>query len=704
MSVLFTLIIARQLNWRLCAVLGVISLLGALITVFLLPRKSKLNSFVFLTIAFAFAMFAVRCAFYVEPIQTLNGITSEIVGTVVDEPVFDGERYLYRVRVDKVAESDIADFKTIISSRRDLKLSAFDNLSGTVNFYNDVNDTHRSENVFIRGYVNEYKTKLKISRGKETPYRYAISARRAVRSAISGRLNGDEGALMTSVLIGDKGSMSKSALNSIRVSGISHITVVSGLHLSILTGVMLKFFVSFMRSKRKASAATLLFVVAMMALAGFTPSVVRSGITCTIYLLGTIILKRSRPLHSLCIAALLQCLLNPFVVYSLSFLLSTFSTLGIITLEPKIRRFLYKAPICRFKIARGISSAVALSLSAQILTLPIVITTFGYITPLSVLTNIIVGLPVTGLVCLSAVASLLCISGVFAYLGNFLMLIAGLDGKFILFVSDIMSKPGFSTVRIASLAAYMVIGGICIIFGACLLLPRLYRFRLIAVLMCFVIAVGCCYYAVVENPTVTVTSFVTNKGAAVLIRDGDYAALIGSTAKVYYANNVSAAVNNLGIEKVNLIILPESEMLSGAAPDLLRNLSAEKIIYNDERIDLMKLDGATRSKYTECRIDMTERVSAEINRGYILLSVCGKSIVVPTARTKTPTCDILVSPPEFITTTSSPKYAIISGSTPLALAAGERLSRLGTTSYVVGQTRSLSTYIRGESVSFSPFK
>ena len=118
----------------------------------------------------------------------------------------------------------------------------------------------------------------------------------------------------------------------------------------------------------------------------------------------------------------------------------------------------------------------------------------------------------------------------------------------------------------------------------------------------------------------------------------------------------------------------------------------------------MKLDGATRSKYTECRIDMTERVSAEIRRGYILLSVCGKSIVVPTARTKTPTCDILVSPPEFITTTSSPKYAIISGSTPLAFAAGERLSCLGTTSYVVGETHSFSAYIRGESVSFSPFK
>lgn len=684
--------------------LGVISLLGALITVFLLPRKNKLNSFVFLTIAFAFAMFAVRCAVYVEPIQTLNGITSEIVGTVIDEPVFDGERYLYRVRVSDVADRDVSDFKVIISSRRDLKLSAFDNVSGTVTFYSDVNDTYRSENIFIRGYVNATENELAISHGKETLYRYAISARQAVRDAISRRIDGDEGALITSVLIGDRGSMSETSLNAIRMSGISHITVVSGMHLSILTGVMLKFFGSFMRSRRKASTATLLFVVAIMALAGFTPSVVRSGITCTIYLLGTIILKRSKSFHSLCIAALLQCLLNPLVVYSVSFLLSTFSTLGIITLEPKMRRFLYELRICRFKIARGILSAVAQSLSAQIMSLPIVITVFGYVTPLSILTNVIVGLPVTGLVCLSAISSLLCISGVFAYLGNFALLIAGLDAKFVLFVSDTISKPSFSSVRVTSLAAYIVIGVICLMLGAYLLLPKLYRFRLVAVLVSFAISVGCCYYAVVESTTVTVTSFVTNKGAAVLIRDGDYAALIGSTAKVYYANNVSAAVKYLGIDKVDLIILPESEMLSGAAPDLLRNLSAENIIYNDERIDLMKLDGANRSKYTECKIDMTERISAEINGGYILLSVCGKSVVVPTARAKTPKCDILIAPPEFITTTSYAKYAIISGSTPLALAAGEKLSRFGTTSYVVGQTRSLSTYIRGNSVSFSPFK
>ena len=53
------------------------------------------------------------------------------------------------------------------------------------------------------------------------------------------------------------------------------------------------------------------------------------------------------------------------------------------------------------------------------------------------------------------------------------------------------------------------------------MLPKLYRFRLVAVLVSFAISVGCCYYAVVENATVSVTSFVTDKAAAAFLVASD---------------------------------------------------------------------------------------------------------------------------------------------------------------------------------------
>ncbi len=701
MSVLFTLIIARQLNWRLCAVLGVICLLTALIIAFILPRKEKLKGLVLLSAAFALGLYSVRCAVYVEPIRALDGVTSEITASVTDEPIFDGDSFFYRIRVDNVAENNIGSFNAVIQSRKDLKLSAFDDIAGTVTFYEGLTDAYYSENAFICAYVNAGDDGFTVTKGKSTVYRYAIAARGAVRDAISGRINTDEGALMTSVLIGDKSMMSEAARDAIRVSGISHITVVSGLHLSILMSVALKFFNKLLRSKRKASIPTLIFVAMIMALAGFTPSVIRSGLTCTIYLLGNIIFKRSNPLHSLCISSLLQCLLNPFAVYSLSFLLTTFSTLGIITLEPKITPVLHRFPLCRFNVCRAIASTVSLSLSAQLMTLPIIITVFEYVTPLSVLTNVVINIPVTLLVSLTAISSFLCITEVFGFFGDFLMLIAGLDAKLVLFVAEIMSKPSFSSIYVRSSVTCIFLGAICLVIGGYFLLPRLRCYRMVALMVSVVTAVSCFAYSAYENSTVTITSFATDKGAAVLIRDGNYTALIGSTSDSYYAETVGTGITYSGIKEVDLIILPECEEFSGAAPDLMRHVSARRIIYNDDRLDLMKLDGTLGSKYTECNIVMTDRASAEINSGYIMLTVCGKEIVIPTARVRTPDCDVIISPYEFITTTSSAKYAIISGSVPLALNAGEKLSPLGTTSYIVGEKEDLNVHIRGNGISFS---
>ncbi len=705
MSVLLTLIMARHLNWKLCAVLSVIAFLGSLISVFFLPCSHRTLSIVLLSVACALGLFAIRFVMYVQPVAALEGVSANISGTVIDEPSFTGEKFVYKLRIDNVVGENISNFKTVKTSYSDLDLSAFDNVSGDVVFYSDEYETYRSENIFIRAYVDASGDGLTASCGEKTLYYYAISARKAVRSAISELVNGDAGALITAVLIGDRGGMAASTLDSVRTSGISHITVVSGLHLSILVNLMLTVFGTVFRSRRIAAAATLPCVLAIMALAGFSPSVVRSGITCTIYLLGTVILKRSKSLNSLCIAALIQCLLNPFVIYSVSFLLSAFSTLGIILLEPPMRNFVLGFSVCRFRAVRRLAKATVFSLSAQLMTLPIVIITYGYVTPFSVVTNLIIGLPVTLLVCLSAVGALLCISGVFGYLGNFAMLAAGLDAKLILFVADIMSRPDFSKVYITSFSAMLVFAAICLLLALCLIFPKPFRLRHMALLITLAVSVGCLQYSAFESGTVTITSLVTKNGAAVLIRDKDYTAAIGSTADSYYARNMSEVIKYSCGDDVELIILPENcEQLSGAAPDLLRNVTADKIIYNDKRIDIMKLEGTERMAYGECKISMTDRVSAEICNGYISVTVYDTEIIIPTAAVKTPVCDIIISPPEFITTTSHAKYAIISGSAPVALAAGYNISENGTTSYVVGDTRSLNLYIRGDHISFGRYE
>ncbi len=682
--------------------MGVFVFLGALAAIFILPSPYKMVAVMLLSVSCALGLFAVKESTFAEPITDLDGTNAYITATVTDEPLSDGERFFYKLRVDEAKDADVNNFKVLVTSHKNLGFKEFDCVAGEVCFYTSGSDTYKSEDIFIRAYVDANGGGLRVIGNNPTLYGYAISARRSVRSAVEERFSGDEGALITSVLIGDCSMLSAESLDNVKASGISHITVISGLHLSVLVSLMLSVFGSLFRSKRIASALTLPFVLVIMALAGFSPSVVRAGITCTIYLLGRVLLKRSDPLNSLCVAALLQCLANPFIVCSVSFLLSVFSTFGIIVLEPKMRKYVLSLSVCRFKPAANVAKAAITSLSAQLMTLPIVIITFGYVTPLSVVTNIIVGIPVALMVCLSAAGTLLCISGAFAYLGNLAMLISGLISKFILFVARVVSMPDFSTLTVASVAAFVILAAICVLIALTVALSKDLKLRLVSLMVVVTVAAGCLQYAFFESGVVKITVFSTYNGTSLVIQDGDFKAVIGASSDSASAKSVANSLKYSGTDKIDMLILPpDCNLLSGNAPDLLKRLSADKIIYSDKRLDIMKLEGAERLQYGDCEIKMTDRVWAEIRENHIRLYVCGRSVIIPTAAAKMPSGDIIIASYEFITTTCNAKYAIITGNSDLATAAADGMSGNGAVAYAVGNKYDLEVSVCRDRVSFA---
>lgn len=180
---------------------------------------------------------------------------------------------------------------------------------------------------------------------------------------------GDEGALLSALLCGDRSGFTSNYSSSLRASGLSHIAAVSGMHLSILLAIIL-----FIFPKKAAIIISLPLMLSFAAMTGFSPSITRALIMSSMLGVAFLIKAEYDALTALVTAGVIIGCINPFALCSVSFLLSFFSTLGIILFSPRILRFFSnKFPRNKIllKICHFLISAVSVTVSATLFTLPL---------------------------------------------------------------------------------------------------------------------------------------------------------------------------------------------------------------------------------------------------------------------------------------------------------------------------------------------
>ena len=226
---------------------------------------------------------------------------------------------------------------------------------------------------------------------------------------------GDEQALLKGILLGAKDGFSDDLYNNMSGSGFMHIAAVSGLHVMFLS-----WFLMFMLKRLPFRLRSLLIIpvlVVFACIAGFTPSVCRAIIMMSVMLLSKVLLRDADTITSLFFAALILVLSNPYVLYSVSFILSFTATLsllifirpmalwGVIAAERLTGRIYAVLIRCGFlknvekrvdfsyTCSRYISKLInffTVPFSSQILMYPVSMYIFGRIGLASVLLNIIV--------------------------------------------------------------------------------------------------------------------------------------------------------------------------------------------------------------------------------------------------------------------------------------------------------------------------
>lgn len=148
--------------------------------------------------------------------------------------------------------------------------------------------------------------------------------------------------LVNALLTGDRSSLDDSVMNSFRDSGASHILALSGLHLGIIYGILLKV-TSIFGKHPTVKAVRSLIITSLCGIytlaTGASPSLVRAFLFILVNETARLTHRSNNPLRVYCAALFIQTAINPQVISSTGFQLSYLAMAGIFLLYPALKKW-----------------------------------------------------------------------------------------------------------------------------------------------------------------------------------------------------------------------------------------------------------------------------------------------------------------------------------------------------------------------------
>ena len=214
-----------------------------------------------------------------------------------------------------------------------------------------------------------------------------------------------EKGLAEALLIGYKNDLDKELVQSYNNTNMIHIIAISGLHLGIIYWLLEILFQPLLKKRKTKWLRPLLIIGGLWTfslLAGAQPSVLRSALMFSMIVIGDSLGRKNTAFNSLACSALILLLINPYWLWDLGFQLSYAAVSSILIFMRPVYNLLYFPN----KLIDFIWKMNAVTLAAQILTLPLSIYHFHQFPPLFFLSNLL-AVPLSSIILLAAI--LLCV-------------------------------------------------------------------------------------------------------------------------------------------------------------------------------------------------------------------------------------------------------------------------------------------------------
>ena len=313
-------------------------------------------------------------------------------------------------------------------------------------------------------------SELKIMQGKRGLISAIFNLRKQMENALKQSMDAESYGVLKGMLFGDVKEMDDDLVIAYRDTGISHILSVSGLHVVMIASVIIALTKKLKINKTINLLIFIVLLVLYCTMSGFSPPVIRSGFAVLLAQIALYIGEKSDVLTTLSLSAIITFFINPLMLFSLGFILSYISVLGIVGFSTKTQGlfnkvFLKNSESKFYSQKAKLLELIGVSIDAQIGILPAQLYYFGTISLVATIANLLITPLITVAIALgflSAIVGLFWLDAckVIAYFCSLAL-------KGMTLIAQLMAKVPFATITLGSinLIAVLILTVLIILFS-----------------------------------------------------------------------------------------------------------------------------------------------------------------------------------------------------------------------------------------------
>ena len=399
-------------------------------------------------VMFAAAVFLLsatgRSALQEQRLLPFDGQTAVITARVVDLPT-NGQMYTVSV---------LGSDSVPVGARLSLYCPPgsepvlYDTISATVTLKKTDTAYRRSERVFLYAFPQGgWDASATITGDATMPLPYRIS--QWFGTILKQTLPGEEGELLAALCLGQRQNVTEAVTDAFRNSGLSHLLVVSGLHLSMLA-VALRGLLRRVGVGYRLSAVIVLPVVWLFAgMVGGTSSVLRAATMCSLWLISFVVYRRYDGLNAWGLAAAVLLVANPYRLLNAGFQLSFAAAVGVLILAPRLCRTTAEQPMPEQPVARlwvgvmrFVRNGCGVCIGAMLFTLPLSVYYFGGLSLTVLPANLLAVVPAGWALTVGWLGLLCCSVPLLGWVGKPLLFAAGWLARYTAGVARLLGPDG----------------------------------------------------------------------------------------------------------------------------------------------------------------------------------------------------------------------------------------------------------------------
>lgn len=215
-------------------------------------------------------------------------------------------------------------------------------------------------------------------------------------AAINQYLPEPQAGLLTGILLGNERGIAPDVSDAFAATGAAHVIAISGFNMAVLSGVVIGALRRLRLRPMPAALISIVIIGVYALLVGANPAVTRAALMSGLVVVGRALRRETYLPASLAFAALALSLLNPQVLWDVSFQLSFFATLGLaLFAEPFTQRFdaltaRLRSPRIQQILGALLTEPLIVTLAALAFTLPLTMLYFGQVSPIVLLVNLLI--------------------------------------------------------------------------------------------------------------------------------------------------------------------------------------------------------------------------------------------------------------------------------------------------------------------------